>query len=154
MLDMTSTAGENLPKLWVEIALKKIKLIEKSKPLHLRLKVLNESMIYLEKHPKQTQRSFQSQKSGSIMLRRLQQNQFLKTWHSKQIDKALTETSSSNKQKAYEWSLVILFNTARKHQFKSARLNFEIALQYSKMSQMKQYASRKKEFLKEMEIFL
>ena len=154
MLGLTSSAGENLPKLWVEIALKKIKLIDKSKPLHLRLKVLNESMKYLEKASKADSEKFSKSKKWINYAKKITTKPVSKTWHSKQIDKALRETSSSNKQKAYEWSLVILFNTARKHQFKSARLNFEIALQYSKMSQMKQYASRKKEFLKEMEIFL
>ena len=100
MLDMTSTTGENLPKLWVEIALKKIKLIEKSKPLHLRLKVFNESMKYLEKASKADSETFSKSKKWINYAKKITTKPISKTWHSKQIDKALRETSSSNKQKA------------------------------------------------------
>ena len=154
MLGLTSTAKENLPRLWVEIALKKIKLMGKAKPIHQRLEVLNESMVYLEKAAESDIETFSRSEKWINYAKKITNKPGSKTWHSKQIDKALIETIRSNKQKAYEWSLVILFNAARKHQFKSARLNLEIALQYSRMSQMSQYASRKKEFLKEMEIFL
>ena len=75
MLGMTSTAGENLPKLWVEIALKKIKLIDKSKPLHLRLKVFNESMKYLEKASKADSETFSKSKKWINYAKKITQNQ-------------------------------------------------------------------------------
>ena len=49
MLSLTANAGENLPRLWFEIANTKIKLIDRTKPVHERLELLNEAVRFLEK---------------------------------------------------------------------------------------------------------
>ena len=154
MLSLTSIAKQYLPRLWVEIAKKKIASIDTSEPIHKRVNALDEAMNYFRKA------AFSDTKKYAKSLRWIKYAQQFtakpnsNTWHSEEIDKAIKEAAQSNNEKAYEWSLVILFKCARSHQFRSARLNYEIAMQYSRMSQMKQYASRKNEFLKEMNIFL
>tara|TARA_Y100000589_G_scaffold153147_1_gene145847 strand:+ start:2798 stop:4357 length:1560 start_codon:yes stop_codon:yes gene_type:complete len=154
MLSLTSIAKDQLPRLWVEIAKKKIEAIDTGKPVNKRLASLDQAMIYLRKAASADPDKYVKSKKWIKKAQEFTSIPRVETWHSREIDKVLHEAGESNKQKAYEWTLVILFKYARKHQFRSARLNYEIAMQYSRMSQMRQYASRKKEFLKEMNIFL
>lgn len=142
------------PRLWYEIGRLKSLQIDSSQPVHIKSEQLNPAYSFFRKAAKSKNSNNSEIQKWIDASQELTSIPDSTTWHSKQIDKALRELTLSNNQKAYEWSLVILFKYARKHNFKSARLNYEIAMQYSRMSQMKQYSLRKKEFLKEMNIFI
>lgn len=152
--ELSSTELAKSPELWLEIGLQKIKSIDLSLPAHLRLAQLNSAHKDFQKALDCNSISNEESQTLRKKIEKIIIQPQQSTWHSKQIDEAFKEQAQSNREKAYEWSLYILFKQARKHQFRSARLNYEIAMQYSRMSQMEQYASRRKEFLKEMNIFL
>ena len=142
------------PRLWYEIGKLKSLQIDSSLPVHTKSHQLEPAYSFFRKAAKSKNSNDTNIQKWIDASRELSSIPESNTWHSKQIDKAIKELALSNSEKAYEWSLAILFDYARKHNFKSARLNYEIAMQYSRMSQMKQYSSRKKEFLKEMNIFI